>query len=79
MKDEVGRTCSTEMMRYAYKTIFRKSEEKRPMGIWSYRCEGKTGFKGMGCGVMEWIQLVQDRDLWQDGMNVVISCQVNKR
>jgi hypothetical protein len=40
------------------------------------RCEGKTGFKGMGCGVMEWIQLVQDRDLWQDGMNVVISRQV---
>lgn len=42
---------------------------------YTYEDNIKMGFKEMQYDVMEWIQLVQDRDLWQDRMEVVMSCQ----
>jgi hypothetical protein len=35
----------------------------------------KVGFKEMEYDVMEWIQMVQDSDIWQDRMKVVMSLQ----
>jgi hypothetical protein len=67
-EDEMGRICSMVGMRNAYKILFRKYEEKRPMGRSSFSYEGniKMSFKEMVYDVMEWIRLVQDRELWQD-------------
>jgi hypothetical protein len=31
--DEMGRACSTNMGRYAYRILLEKSEGKRPIGI----------------------------------------------
>jgi hypothetical protein len=35
----------------------------------------KMDLQEVGCGVMEWIDLAQDRDRWRELMNAVMNLQ----
>jgi hypothetical protein len=50
--------------RGVYRFLVGKPEEKRPLGRPSHRCEAniKVDIQEKGCGVMDWIELSQDRD-----------------
>jgi len=47
-----------------YRVLVGKSEGKRPLGRPWHRCEDniKMDLQEVGCGVMDWIELAQDRD-----------------
>jgi hypothetical protein len=47
------------------KAVVEQPEGKRPPGILRLRWEG-----------VDWFQLAQDRDKWQDPLNMAVNCQV---
>jgi hypothetical protein len=55
-----------------------KPEEKRPLGRTGRRWEDniKMGLQEVEGGVMDWIDLVQDRDRWRALVNAVMSLRV---
>jgi ribosomal protein S4E len=55
-----------------------KPEGKRPLGRPWRKFEGnvKMDFKKLGCGVMDWIELAQDRDSWRALVNAVMNLRV---
>jgi hypothetical protein len=46
----------------------------RPSRRWENNI--KMDVKELGCGVMDWIELAQDRDSWQTLVNAAMNCQV---
>jgi hypothetical protein len=56
----------------------RKPEGKRPLGRPRRRWEDniKMGIREIGWGVMEWIDLAQDRDQWRALVNTVMNLWV---
>jgi len=58
-----------------YRVFVGKPEGKRPLGRPRRRWEDnmKTDFQEVGCGGMDWIDLVQDRDRWRALVNAVMN------
>jgi hypothetical protein len=52
-----------------YRVLVGKPEGKRPLGRPRHRWEDNImmDFQEVGCGVMDWIGLAQDRDRWNAG------------
>jgi hypothetical protein len=60
------------------RVLVRKPEGKRPLGRPRRRWEDniKMNLQEVGCGVMDWIDLTQDRERWWALVNLVMSLQV---
>jgi hypothetical protein len=75
-EDRMGRACSMDVAkRNAYWILVEKPERKRPVGRQS--CRGRIILKWiLGWGVMDWIDLAQDRDQWRALVNTVMNLHV---
>ena len=64
--------------RVVYRVLVGKPEGKRPLGRPRRRWEDniKMELQEVGCGVMDWIELAQDRDSWRALVNAVMNLQV---
>jgi hypothetical protein len=65
-------------MRNVYRIFIGKSQGKRPLGRRRRRWEDniRIGLREIGWKVVDWIQLAQDRDQWQDLVNTVINLRI---
>jgi hypothetical protein len=64
--------------RGVYRALVGKPEGKRPLGRPRPRWEDniKMDLQKVGCGVMDWIELAQDKDRWRTLLNVVMNLRV---
>jgi len=72
----MGGACSTYGASIGvYRVLVGKPEGKRPLGRPRRRLEDniKMGCKEVGCGVMDWIELAQDRDAWRALVTAVMN------
>ena len=62
-----------------YRVLVRKPERKGPLGRPRRRWEDniKMDFQEVGCGVMDWIELAQDRDRWRALVNDVMNLRIS--
>jgi len=64
-------------MRDVYRVLVGKPEGKRLLGRPRRRWEDiKVDLQEVGCGYMDWIGLVQDRDGWRALVNAVMNIRV---
>jgi hypothetical protein len=61
-----------------YRVLVGKPEEKRPLGRPRHRWEDdiKIYLQEVGCGVVDWITLGQDRDSWWGLVSAVMNLRV---
>jgi hypothetical protein len=60
-----------------YRVLLGKPEGKRPLGRHRHRWEDNIKMnQEVGCGVMDWIELAQDRDRWWALVNVVMNLRL---
>jgi hypothetical protein len=64
--------------RGVHKVLVRKPEVKRPLGRprRSWVDNIKMDLQELGCGVINWIELAQDRNRWRAIMNAVMNLRV---
>jgi hypothetical protein len=65
-------------VRYAYRILVGKPDEKRPHGRPRGRWEAntETDLKEIGCDYVDWIHLAQDGDWWRYLVNTVMNTRV---
>jgi hypothetical protein len=62
-EDGIGRACSTNGEKNAYRILLGKPEGKSPLGRPRRRVDNvKTDLREIGWGGMDWMDLTQDRD-----------------
>ena len=61
-----------------YRVSVGKSEQKSPLGKPRHRWEDniKINLHELGCGVVDWIELAQDRDSWRVLVNAVMNLRI---
>jgi hypothetical protein len=61
--------------RGVYRVLMGKPERKRPMGKTRCRWEDNINMylQEVGCGVMDWIELAQERESWRELVNAVMN------
>ena len=64
--------------RSVYRVLVGKPEGRRPLGRPRRRWEDniKMAVQEVGCGVMDWIELAPDRDMWRALVNAVMNLRV---
>jgi hypothetical protein len=64
--------------RGVYRVLVGKPEGKRPLGRLRRRWENniKMDLQKVGCGIMDWIELAQDRERWQAFVNAAMNLRV---
>ena len=64
--------------RGVYRVLVGKPEGKRPLGRPRCRLENniKMDLQEVGWGSKDWIELAEDRDMWQALVNAVMNLQV---
>jgi hypothetical protein len=64
--------------RDVYKVLMGKPEGKRPLGRPRHRCKKgiRMDLREIGWGIVEWIQLAQDRDWWWALVNTVMNLHI---
>ena len=66
--------------RRLYRVLVGKPEGERPLERPRHRWEGniKMDLQEVGCGVIGWIDLAQDRDRWRALVSVVMNLRFHK-
>ena len=75
----MGGTYSTYgERREAYRVLVGKTEGKRPLGRPRHSWEDniEMDLQGVGCGVIDWIELAEDSDRWRALVNSVMNLLV---
>jgi len=64
--------------KWVYRVLVGKPEGKSPLGRLRRRWVDniRTDLQEVGCGYMDWIGLVQDRDSWRKFVSAVMNFQV---
>ena len=72
-----GHVARMGKMKGVYRILVGKPEEKRPLGRTrrSWEDNIKMDLQEVGCGVMGWIELAQDRNRWRALVNAVMNSQ----
>ena len=78
MSNWAGHVARMAERRGAYRVLVGKPDGKRPLGKPRRRWEDniKTYLQEVGCGVLDRIDLVQDRDRWQALVDTVMNLRV---
>ena len=65
--------------KWVYRVLVGKPEGKSPLGRLRRRWVDniRTDLQEVGCGYMDWIGLVQDRDSWRKFVSAVMNFQVS--
>jgi hypothetical protein len=73
-----GRVERTGERRGVYSILVGNTERKRPLGRSRRKWEDniKMDLQEVGCGVVDWIELAQDRDRWRARVNAVMKLRV---
>ena len=74
----MGWACSAYGDIGVYRVLVGKPEPKRPLGRPRRRWEDniKMDLQEVGCGDVDWIELVQDRDRWRALVSAVMNLRV---
>jgi hypothetical protein len=70
----MGRECGT----YEYTVLVVRPKGKRPLTRPRRRWKDniKMSLQEVGCGIMDWINLAQDRDRWWTVLNSVMNLRI---
>jgi hypothetical protein len=73
-----GHVARVGERRGLYRVYVRKPVGKRPLGKPRRRWEDnmRMDLQEVGCGAIDWIELVQDRDMWRTLVNAVMNFRV---
>ena len=73
-----GHVASMEERGGVYRFLLGMPEGKRTLGRPRHRWEDniKMDLQEVGCGGMDWIELVKDRDRWRAHVNAVMNLRV---
>ena len=75
---KAGHVARMGERRGVYRVLVGKPEGKRPLGRPRRRWEDNIKFnlQEVGCGVVDWIEMAQDRDSWWVLVNAVMNLRV---